>query len=487
MSIRTSAAGTCSRDRPATSTITRSATPNAACTFCSTSTTVTPVARTRVTAAITSCTSRGDSPAEGSSSSSTAGFASIAQANASICRCPPDKSPASVPNRPPSSGNNAKTSAVRPVSRRPSRNSLETCRFSRIVIEPNTLRSCGTYANPAAARRAAGTVVTSLPAITIRPARARSSPASVRTKLDFPEPFGPITARMLPASTTRSIPRTMSSPSPYPARSPVTSSATLTPRSPRYASNTRRSPVTSAKLPDTSGRPSASTCTWSHNDPTRPMSCSTSTNAIPSSRNSRTTAMMVPSSGGETPAAGSSSMTIRGRSISARANSSSFRCPPDKRPAGTSHSPHNPTRCNTPRATPAWARSASRMPPRRNSAPPGLSPRCPGTASNRFSSTVKLANARTIWNVRTSPAPTIRCAAHPPRSCPSNTIRPASGRDQPTHDVDQRRLSRTVRPDQPRHRPSREFQRAPVDRTDPAERFRHPVDLEQRCHSNTVA
>ena len=75
--------------------------------------------------------------------------------------------------------------------------------------------------------------------------------------------------------------------------------------------------------------PSAMTTTQSLMSCTTSMSCSTNITVIPSSRSAFTWPSSDWVSAGFTPAIGSSSMTIFGCTISARAISSSLRWPPD--------------------------------------------------------------------------------------------------------------------------------------------------------------
>ncbi|GEM_PF-5455951 len=93
------------------------------------------------------------------------------------------------------------------------------------------------------------------------------------------------------------------------------------------------SAITSSGGPSATIRPSAMTTTQSEMCRTMCMSCSTKSTVVPSSRS----AWMCPSSdwvsAGFTPAIGSSSMTIVGLDINARAISSSLRWPPDRLPA----------------------------------------------------------------------------------------------------------------------------------------------------------
>ena len=83
-SASSSVQGATTRSQPSTNTAARSARASAAFTFCSTSSTVTPEARTSRSLVKTSPTSLGLKPAEGSSRISSRGCAIKARATASI-------------------------------------------------------------------------------------------------------------------------------------------------------------------------------------------------------------------------------------------------------------------------------------------------------------------------------------------------------------------------------------------------------------------
>ncbi|KAG1320778.1 hypothetical protein G6F63_014097 [Rhizopus arrhizus] len=60
-------------------------------------------------------------------------------------------------------------------------------------------------------RRYGGTLVMSSPSRSICPEVASSKPASMRSKVDLPDPDGPITATVWPAGISRLMPRSTSS------------------------------------------------------------------------------------------------------------------------------------------------------------------------------------------------------------------------------------------------------------------------------------
>src|SRR6266576_1453320 len=91
--------------------------------------------------------------------------------------------------------------------------------FSQTVICGKVLRPWGTCAMPSRNRRSGRRPPMSLPRNRIWPRRGRMSPEIVRSSVDLPAPFGPIRQTKSPASTSRSTPRRMSPPDPYPATS----------------------------------------------------------------------------------------------------------------------------------------------------------------------------------------------------------------------------------------------------------------------------
>src|SRR5215475_3789571 len=163
---------------------------------------------------------------------------------------------------------------------------------------------------------------------------------------------------------------------------------------------------------------------------TTSISCSTNRTVMPSSRRP----VMCPSSdwvsAGFTPAVGSSSMSMAGSTISARASSSSLRCPPDSVPANWSR-----TACNRNRSISSSARrsisSSCALHSGRAMEAKNRSPVCCLAASFRFSSTVSSVSDFVSWKVRTIPARATRYAGIPASGWPSNRQLPPSGFSNP--------------------------------------------------------
>ena len=139
-----------------------------------------------------SVTISGDSPSEGSSSSSSFGLAISARPMATICCWPPDSSPAACWSLTSSAGNSASTAARESARRALAAGSrLPISRFSRTLMLPNRRRPSGTMAMPASQNRCGGRAVMSRPSNTMWPLRARSTPASVLISVVLPAPLGP--------------------------------------------------------------------------------------------------------------------------------------------------------------------------------------------------------------------------------------------------------------------------------------------------------
>ena len=101
------------RFRPSTSTYPRSAIPSACRAFCSTMRIGVPPALILRTTSKISPRNRGESPAVGSSRSSTTGSTMSALAIATICRCPPEREPAGSRRRSARGGKSAYISSIR--------------------------------------------------------------------------------------------------------------------------------------------------------------------------------------------------------------------------------------------------------------------------------------------------------------------------------------------------------------------------------------
>src|SRR5215471_14366345 len=98
--------------------------------------------------------------------------------------------------------------------------------FSRTVISRNRLWFCGTWTTPVRRIWRGVLPVSGSPCSVISPRRGRSSPLIVASRVDFPAPFGPTTQVIPPCMTCMETPR-RTSPPPYPATTPATSSAGL--------------------------------------------------------------------------------------------------------------------------------------------------------------------------------------------------------------------------------------------------------------------
>src|SRR5215471_1303958 len=96
--------------------------------------------------------------------------------------------------------------------------------FSRTVISRNKLWLCGTCTTPRS-RICRGLFPTSdSPRNVMVPLRGLSSPLIVASSVDLPDPFGP-TMHVKPPSATVNETPCSTSPPPYPATTPVTTSA----------------------------------------------------------------------------------------------------------------------------------------------------------------------------------------------------------------------------------------------------------------------
>lgn len=160
----------------------------------------------------------------GSSSSRTFGRGASARARASRCCSPPESSCGYRPARWPS---RTSSSMAATRSRRSRRGT---------ALRPNaTLRATSRWGNNAWSWKTRPTLrrsgwcqqpppATVSPAMAIRPASGRSSPAMSRRSVDLPQPLGPITATTDPDCTATEMPRTAVTP-PKAFFTPVSSSA----------------------------------------------------------------------------------------------------------------------------------------------------------------------------------------------------------------------------------------------------------------------
>src|SRR3954454_3598903 len=193
---------------------------------------------------------------------------------------------------------------------------------------------------------------------------------------------------------------------------------------------TRWSDITAPGGPSAITWPCAITITQSEMSRTMSMSCSTNRTVRPSSRRDFTCPSRLCFNAGFTPAIGSSSMTSLGSAISARAISSSLRCPPDNEPAKSSRFLISRNRSSKASARSVFEFSSLRQ-NGANIALSRLSPRCPVAPTRMFSSTVSLARTLVSWKVRTMPIRDTRYAGMPFRLVPLNDQSPSSGRSKP--------------------------------------------------------
>ena len=155
----------------------------------------------------------GDSPAEGSSSSSSTGCTISAIAIARIWRCPPDSVRAARPRRSASTGKRANTSSMRwRVAAGSSQPPIS--RFSRTDSVAKMFCSCGTKATPRRDTSRGDKPCIGSPRNRMLPWDGCSRPAMVFNRVDLPAPFGPMMAMISWSWTARCTPLRISSPRP---------------------------------------------------------------------------------------------------------------------------------------------------------------------------------------------------------------------------------------------------------------------------------
>src|SRR5215471_9955445 len=96
--------------------------------------------------------------------------------------------------------------------------------FSRTVISRNRLWFCGTCTTPRSSICLGFFPTSAAPRNVMLPRRGRSSPLIVASSVDLPEPLGP-TMQVRPPSATVNDTPCSTSPPPYPATTPSTTSA----------------------------------------------------------------------------------------------------------------------------------------------------------------------------------------------------------------------------------------------------------------------
>src|SRR5262245_42940866 len=175
--------------------------------FCSTSRMAVPSLASRGMIRKISRTRSGARPRDGSSSIRSRGRAIIARPIASICCSPPLRLPASWRRRAWSTGNRANArsrsaaESQRPRAARPPRR-----RFSRTVMRASMPRPSGTWITCRRAIWWTGSPTSSSPSRLTEPWRARTTPETARSSVDFPAPLAPMRATMPAGGTVRLTP-----------------------------------------------------------------------------------------------------------------------------------------------------------------------------------------------------------------------------------------------------------------------------------------
>ena len=158
-------------------------------------------------------TTRGESPSDGSSMSSSAGEAISARPIAAIWRSPPERVPANCPARSASRGKSSRMAsnrrAVEPFRRTAKAPSL---RFSSTVISGQIRLPSGTCAMPASTTRADPMPTMERPSKRISPASGLERSLIARSVVVLPAPFAPKRATTSRRPTSRVTPRSAGMP-----------------------------------------------------------------------------------------------------------------------------------------------------------------------------------------------------------------------------------------------------------------------------------
>ena len=226
--------------------------------------------------------------------------------------------------------------------------------------------------------------------------------------------------------------------------------------------------------------PWAITTTQSLMPMTTSMSCSTKITVMPSSRS----ALMCPSSdcvrAGFTPAIGSSSITRLGSTMSARAISSSLRCPPERVPANSSRMWASLKRSSSSSARSSISRPPGAARPRARCAGRNRSPRWPGGGQHHVldhgEPGQRLGELEGAHHAHAGD-PVGRLAADRPAL---EGPRAGVGLVEAGEQVEERRLAGAVGPDQRGDRAALHLEVVDVDGDEAAEAARDPVDHEDR-------
>src|ERR1700681_3043873 len=166
------------------------------------------------------------SPAEGSPSSSSRGFAMTPRAIASICCSPPDSVQPSFPARPRSFGNTPSASSTSlSISARRARRAVAPSRRLSMTLRPGKMRRpSGTCAIPSATTSSGCSPSSGLPANRIVPDDGAITREIALSVVLLPAPFAPSSDTISPSATTSEMPCSAST-APYRAtRSWISSS-----------------------------------------------------------------------------------------------------------------------------------------------------------------------------------------------------------------------------------------------------------------------
>ena len=165
-------------------------------------------ALTLVTMPKISRVNKGESPSEGSSSSSSFGADISARPIASICCSPPESRPACCAERSFRRGNQPwMRSRSRAAPALSARANAPSIRFSATERKGNTWRPSGASTTPARATSSASSRAIDRPWYSTEPLNGSTTPAMVLSRVDLPAPLAPSTVTMRPAATSIDTPR----------------------------------------------------------------------------------------------------------------------------------------------------------------------------------------------------------------------------------------------------------------------------------------
>ena len=201
--------GPVKRNSPFSMNTARSARLRATLTDCSTTMMVVPRRWISSTTSRSRATMVGARPSESSSIMSSSGRVMSAPPRASICCSPPERSPASWPDRSPRIGNRSRTSARAAFTRWGSSRMSQVARrrFSATVRVGKMPLPPGISAAPLWVTRSADRPVMSSPLKVTVPALGAFSPQIALSRVDLPAPLVPRRATTSPRFTSRSTPK----------------------------------------------------------------------------------------------------------------------------------------------------------------------------------------------------------------------------------------------------------------------------------------